>query len=131
MLVGEPDRYAAGAFSRFDNKPFSAYLASIKQLLAYKYLSYGYNPSRGLTRRTLLHLLLRRIYFSTHETKNGRRKLIFPRPRLVSVIALIESIQHANAKKRREALQRFDEDLANAVSKDMSTYVGEVMSSVA
>ena len=69
--------------------------------------------------------------FSTHETKNGRRKLIFPRPRLVSVIALIESIQHANAKKRREALQRFDEDLANAVSKDMSTYVGEVMSSVA
>ena len=63
--------------------------------------------------------------------KNGRRKLILPRPRLVSVIALIESIQYANAKKRRDALQRFDEDLANAVSKDMSTYVGEVMSSVA
>ena len=62
--------------------------------------------------------------------KNGRRKLILPRPRLVSVIALIESIQHANTKERREALQRFDEDLSKAVSKDMSTYIGEVMSSV-
>jgi hypothetical protein len=27
-------------------------------------------------------------------------------------------------------LQRFDEDLAKAVSKDMSTYIGEVMSSI-
>ena len=70
LLVGEPDRYAAGAFSRFDNTPFSAYLASIKQLVAYKYLSYGYNPSRGLTRKTPLHLLLRKIYlFNTRDKK--------------------------------------------------------------
>ena len=31
LLVGEPDRYAAGAFSRFDNKPFSAYHASLRR----------------------------------------------------------------------------------------------------
>ena len=62
--------------------------------------------------------------------KNGRRRLILPRPRLVNVIALVESIQRADAKERRKALPRFDEDLAKAASKDMAAYVGEVMSSV-
>ena len=62
--------------------------------------------------------------------KNGRRRLILPRPRLVNVIALVESIQRADAKERRKAMPRFDEDLAKAASKDMAAYVGEVMSSV-
>jgi hypothetical protein len=77
LLVGEPDRYAAGAFSRLDNKSFSACHASIKPLVAYKNLSYGYNPSRGLTRRTPLHLLLRLIFFNSSNTRSKIYDIIF------------------------------------------------------
>ena len=76
LLVGEPDRFATGAFSRLDNKPFSAYLASTKPLVAYEHLSYGYNHSRGLTRRTPLYLLLRRRYF--FNTRNKIYDLLCP-----------------------------------------------------
>ena len=39
-------------------------------------------------------------------------------------------MERATTRERREALPRFDESLAKAVSKDMAAYVGEVMSSV-
>ena len=45
-----------------------------------------------------------------------RRRLILPRPRLVNVIELVKSIEHEDLKKRREALSRFDENLAKAAS---------------
>ena len=57
--------------------------------------------------------------------------MILPRPRLVNVIELVKSIEHEDVKKTREALSRFDENLAKAASKDMALYVGEVMSSIA
>ena len=50
---------------------------------------------------------------------------------LVNVIKLVESIQRGDAKERRRALPRFDEDLAKAVSEDMADYMGEAMSSIA
>ena len=49
----------------------------------------------------------------------------------VNVIKLVESIQRGDAKERRRALPRFDEDLAKAVSEDMADYMGEAMSSIA
>jgi len=68
---------------------------------------------------------------SLDALKNGRRRLTLPRPRLVSVISLLDSIERAHAKERRKVLPHLDENLAKAVSKDMSAYMGEVMSSVA
>ena len=45
-------------------------------------------------------------------------------------MGLVASIERGDAKERRSALPRFDENLAKAVSKDMALYMGEVMSSV-
>lgn len=63
--------------------------------------------------------------------KRGLRRLTLPRPRLVSVLALIDSVERSDAKARREAMPGLDGRLADAVAKDMAAYMGEVMSSVA
>ena len=56
--------------------------------------------------------------------------MTLPRPRLVNVIELVESVERSGARERRKTMPRFDESLAKAVSKDMADYMGEVMSSV-
>ena len=43
---------------------------------------------------------------------------------------LVESVERMDAKSRRGEMPRFDERLAEAVSKDMAAYMGEVMSSL-
>ena len=92
-------------FSRLDNKPFSAITApcggsrpirkrtrrakrepshaSIKPLVAYEYLSYGYNPSRDLTRLSQFNTRTRRkdarhCSASTKTSQKPYRKICLP-----------------------------------------------------
>ena len=61
--------------------------------------------------------------------QNGRRRLILPRPRLVNVIALIESMECATTRERRKALPRFDERLAKAARRREPAVGQEAVSS--